>query len=127
VADSETPTGGAGVNGELILITRDDGSQQVALDGAALYLYRDDSAPGESHSQDVGDKWFVIDGDGTIVQTLAAEPSGPTEPAAGLEMDSGGIAGLISGGDDAFPLVVALMLIGTVGLVFVGRSAFPAH
>ena len=117
VADGETPTGGAGVNGELTLITRDDGSQQVALDGAALYFYRDDSAPGESNGQDVGDKWFVIDGDGAIVQT----------PAAGPEVGSGGNSGLISGGDDTSPLVVALMLIGTIGLVFVGRSTFPTR
>ena len=117
VADGETPTIGAGVNGELALITRDDGSQQVALNGAALYFWQNDVAPGDANGQDVGDKWFVVDGDGTIVQTPAAEPAGPTEPVVA----AAGNAGLSASGETS-PLLVALLLASTMALVFVGRS-----
>ena len=128
--DGGTPSAGPGVDGELTLITRDDGSQQVALDGAALYFYRDDSVAGEANGQDVNDVWFVVDSGGAIVQTPATEPaSGPTEPAAGPAepvaapaAGSAGSAGLIGTGDTS-PLVVVLLLASTIALVFLGRTA----
>ena len=43
-----TPTGGAGVTGELGTITRaDDGSLQVTYNGLPLYFFKNDTAPGD--------------------------------------------------------------------------------
>ena len=116
VADGETPTAGPGIDGEISLITREDGSQQVALDGAALYFYRDDGAAGESNGQDVNDVWFVIDASGTIVETPgvpeAAGPPPETAPA--------GNAGL-TGTNGTSTLAIALLTLATAGLVLGGR------
>jgi predicted lipoprotein with Yx(FWY)xxD motif len=43
-----TPTGGAGVTGELGTITRaDDGTLQVTYNGLPLYFFKNDKAPGD--------------------------------------------------------------------------------
>ena len=118
VADGETPTLGAGVSGELSLITRDDSSLQVALNGAAPYFSQGDSVPGDSNGQDVNDVWFVVDSAGAIVQMPAAAPTSPAAPVAGTT----GNAGLISSAGTT-PLVVLLLLVGAISLVFVGRRA----
>ena len=117
VADGEMPTAGAGIDGEVSLITRDDGSQQVALDGAALYFYRDDGAPGDSNGQDVNDVWFVIDATGAIVETPGGVPetAGPPPVAA-----PAGTAGL-TGTDSASTLLITLLTLATAGLVLGGR------
>jgi predicted lipoprotein with Yx(FWY)xxD motif len=43
---SRTPTAGGDVSGKLGVISRDDGSQQVTLDGRPLYRFSEDPAPG---------------------------------------------------------------------------------
>ena len=84
-----------------------------------LYFWQNDVAPGDATGQDVNDVWFVIDSNGTIVQTPTAQP---TEPVAGPTVGAAGNAGLFST-DGTSPLLVALTLAGTIGLVFVARSA----
>jgi predicted lipoprotein with Yx(FWY)xxD motif len=57
-ADEVTP--GDGVDGEITMITRDDGTTQVAYKGWPLYYYAKDSAPGDTTGHEVGGVWFVI-------------------------------------------------------------------
>ncbi len=52
-------TVGPGASGELSAITRDDGSLQVTYNGMPLYSYAQDTAPGDTLGQGVGDKWYV--------------------------------------------------------------------
>jgi predicted lipoprotein with Yx(FWY)xxD motif len=49
-----------GVEGELTLIERTDGTTQVAYNGIPLYYWQGDQAPGDTTGQGVGDVWFVV-------------------------------------------------------------------
>lgn len=49
-----------GVPGELTLISRDDGTQQVAYNGMPLYYWVNDEAPGDTTGHEVGDVWYVV-------------------------------------------------------------------
>ena len=56
------PTGGAGVTGQLGLITRAGGSQQISYNTWPLYTFAGDSAAGQTNGQGVvgfGGKWLV--------------------------------------------------------------------
>jgi predicted lipoprotein with Yx(FWY)xxD motif len=64
-------TAGTGVTGELGVTTRSDGTQQVTLAGHPLYRYATDSAPGDTTGQNVGGKWYVVDGTGKAVTQAA--------------------------------------------------------
>ena len=54
-----TPTLPDGVTGTLSLITRDDGSMQLAYNGKALYTYIKDTDPEDTYGQGVGGVWTV--------------------------------------------------------------------
>ncbi|MBN1963330.1 MAG: hypothetical protein JW910_01705 [Anaerolineae bacterium] len=54
------PTLEAGVPGTLGIITREDGSGQVAYNGMPLYYWVNDAAPGDATGQGVRDVWFVV-------------------------------------------------------------------
>jgi predicted lipoprotein with Yx(FWY)xxD motif len=57
-----TPTGGAGVTGQLSIISRGGGAQQIAYDSWPLYTFAGDSAAGQTSGQGVvgfGGKWLV--------------------------------------------------------------------
>jgi predicted lipoprotein with Yx(FWY)xxD motif len=59
---SGNPTGGAGVTGQLGLITRAGGAQQVTYNTWPLYTFSGDSAAGQTNGQGVigfGGKWLV--------------------------------------------------------------------
>jgi predicted lipoprotein with Yx(FWY)xxD motif len=60
VLASGEPLKPQGLNGNLSLITRDDGSKQVAYNGVPLYYYNRDAAPGDVNGQAVGNVWFVV-------------------------------------------------------------------
>jgi predicted lipoprotein with Yx(FWY)xxD motif len=49
-----------GAGGSLTLITRDDGSKQVAYNGMPLYYFNRDAAPGDVNGQGVGNVWYVV-------------------------------------------------------------------
>ncbi len=53
------PTAGSGAAGELATIERADGTTQVTYDGAPLYRFSGDTAPGDTNGQAVADIWFV--------------------------------------------------------------------
>lgn len=59
VEDGEAPTQGAGVSGELGVITRTDGTRQVTYNGWPLYYWVNDAAPGDTTGHEVGGVWFV--------------------------------------------------------------------
>jgi predicted lipoprotein with Yx(FWY)xxD motif len=52
---------GDGVEGELTTFPRADGTLQVAYDGAPLYYFVNDTAPGDTNGQGLGDNWFVAE------------------------------------------------------------------
>lgn len=53
------PAGPAGAPGKVTIITRSDGSTQVAYDGAPLYTYAGDGKAGDANGQGSGGAWFV--------------------------------------------------------------------
>lgn len=52
---------GDGVDGELTTFPRADGTLQVAYDGAPLYYFTNDTTPGDTNGQGLGDNWFVAE------------------------------------------------------------------
>jgi len=57
-----TPTGGAGVTGQLGLITRAGGAQQITYNTWPMYTFAGDSAAGQTNGQGVvafGGKWLI--------------------------------------------------------------------
>ncbi|TMD39108.1 MAG: hypothetical protein E6I88_13300 [Chloroflexi bacterium] len=58
VAAGQTPTGGAGVTGQLGTITRSDGSLQVTYKGLPLYFFHTDSQTGDTKGNYTG--WSVV-------------------------------------------------------------------
>ena len=56
------PVAGDGVNASLFgTITRDDGTVQVAYNGAPLHYFAGDTSAGDTNGQGVGDAWFVAE------------------------------------------------------------------
>ncbi len=49
-----------GVDGELTLFERSDGTMQVAYNGIPLYYWQADTAPGDTTGHEVGGVWFVV-------------------------------------------------------------------
>ena len=79
-ATSSRLTKPEGVKGELSMVTRDDGSRQIALDGKPLYRYAPDKAAGDTGGEGIGGVWFVAKADGT---TGPATGSANQTPAPG--------------------------------------------
>jgi predicted lipoprotein with Yx(FWY)xxD motif len=66
------PVAGEGVDETLLgTITRDDGSLQVTYNGWPLYLFAEDTAPGDTNGQGVdefGGLWFLVSTAGEAIQ-----------------------------------------------------------
>jgi predicted lipoprotein with Yx(FWY)xxD motif len=58
IASGITPTGGAGVTGQLGTITRSDGSLQVTYKGLPLYFFHSDAQPGDTKGNYTG--WSLV-------------------------------------------------------------------
>jgi predicted lipoprotein with Yx(FWY)xxD motif len=68
VADG-TPTVGDGLDATLFAsATRDDGDEQVTVDGWPLYFFSGDVSPGDTNGQGVGDVWYVVGADGAAIE-----------------------------------------------------------
>lgn len=70
------PSTGDGVGGALATIDRDDGDRQVTYDGAPLYFWANDAAPGETSGHEVGGVWFVAT-PGAVTATGGASSGDP--------------------------------------------------
>jgi predicted lipoprotein with Yx(FWY)xxD motif len=76
----ETVVAGAGVTGTLSTIKRDDGSDQVAVNGLPLYYFSGDDGAAQTNGQGSNGVWFLSSPSGTNVGSPAASPAGT--PAA---------------------------------------------
>ncbi len=47
---------------------RDDGSEQLTVNGMPLYRFTPDEAPGDVNGQGVGGVWFVVDAEGNMIE-----------------------------------------------------------
>ena len=55
----ETPAAGEGVEGELDVIEREDGSLQITYEGDPLYYYVADGEPGQTNGEGLAGVWFL--------------------------------------------------------------------
>lgn len=63
------PVAGPGVESDLLsTFERDDGTTQVMANGHPLYLYSQDSAPGDTNGQGVGGVWFLVSPEGEQIE-----------------------------------------------------------
>jgi predicted lipoprotein with Yx(FWY)xxD motif len=63
------PAAGSGLDAsKLTLITRADGTQQVAYAGWPLYRFGDDAKAGDVNGEKVGGVWFAVDATGVAVK-----------------------------------------------------------
>lgn len=60
-------------------VTRDDGTEQLAVNGMPLYLYTPDENPGDTTGQGFNGVWFVVDPDGGMIEASAASDDGGDE------------------------------------------------
>ena len=68
VADG-APTVGEGLDDALFAsATRDDGDEQVTVDGWPLYFFSGDAAAGDTNGQGVGGVWYVVGPDGAAIE-----------------------------------------------------------
>lgn len=52
--------------------SRTDGTEQLTVNGMPLYLYTPDTNPGDVTGQGFNGVWFVVDGDGAIIEATAS-------------------------------------------------------
>lgn len=50
---------------------RDDGSEQLTVNGMPLYLFAPDTSPGDTNGQGANDVWFVVDDAGEMIEASA--------------------------------------------------------
>lgn len=60
-----------GITATIGTITLDDGTQQITVDGMPIYLFAKDKAPGDVTGQGVGEVWYVVAPDGTMITGAA--------------------------------------------------------
>lgn len=71
LADGEVEAGSGVDEALLTTFDRDDGSKQVAYNGAPLYHYTPDEAAGDTKGQGVGGVWYVVGKDGEAIKEAA--------------------------------------------------------
>lgn len=68
VAQDMSFQGGSDVSATLDTIERDDGSRQVTVDGLPLYYFANDSDPGEATGMGLGNAWWLLRPDGSVLK-----------------------------------------------------------
>ena len=68
-SENATLTAGEGITGTLAVITRDDGTYQVTINGQPLYYYAKDTNVGDTTGQGFSEVWWVVGADGNKVTT----------------------------------------------------------
>lgn len=53
--------------------TRTDGSEQLTINNMPLYRFANDSAPGDTNGQGLNGLWWVVDGEGNVVEASASD------------------------------------------------------
>lgn len=67
---------GAGLDAAVFTTTeRDDGQTQAVAGEWPLYTFAGDAAPGDVNGQGVGEVWFVVGADGSLIKDAAAASS----------------------------------------------------
>jgi predicted lipoprotein with Yx(FWY)xxD motif len=74
------PQAGDAVTAPLGRIEHPDGSMQVTADGMPLYYFAGDGGPGDASGQGVGDVWYVLRPDGSMVQASATTATPTPSP-----------------------------------------------
>lgn len=64
---NDTPTV-EGVTGKVGTIDTPDGKKQVTVEGMPVYLWEKDGAPGDITGQGVGNVWYLVAPDGTMIK-----------------------------------------------------------
>ncbi|WP_104137698.1 hypothetical protein [Arthrobacter sp. ZGTC131] len=67
ITTSDTPKV-EGVTGTVGTITTPDGKKQVTVNGMPVYLWEKDKAPGDVTGQGVGNVWYLVAPDGTMIK-----------------------------------------------------------
>ncbi|NMR21688.1 hypothetical protein HIR71_15950 [Cellulomonas fimi] len=67
--DDDPDTGDGADDSKVGTVARDDGTSQVTYNGWPVYLWAQDTAPGDVTGQAVGGKWWVLDRDGEPPRT----------------------------------------------------------
>jgi predicted lipoprotein with Yx(FWY)xxD motif len=77
---------------KVTVITREDGTKQLALGGWALYRYIGDKKPGQWKGQGVGGTWFVVapDGKRNVTCLPTGTPKAVEPPADSDDKESSG-------------------------------------
>ncbi len=72
-AGASAPVAGPGVQASLLgTTTRTDGTTEITYDKWPLYLWVNDSQPGQATGQaldNLGGLWYVLSPDGTVIKT----------------------------------------------------------
>jgi predicted lipoprotein with Yx(FWY)xxD motif len=76
LADAEVTVGEGLDASSFATVARDDGGEQVTVDGWPLYFFANDAAPGDTNGQGVGERWYVVAPDGTAIQAAADTGTG---------------------------------------------------
>jgi len=84
---SAPPTAGSGASASSVgTTTRPDNSQQVTYNGHPLYLFSNDSQPGDTNGQGVtafGAAWFAVTPSGNQASSQSSGSGGTTTPGGG--------------------------------------------
>lgn len=64
------------------VVTRDDGSKQLAIGQYPLYYYQPDTKPGDTLGQGLFSKWFVLGADGSLIGQAGGSASPGGSPSS---------------------------------------------
>lgn len=84
VADGE-PSVSDDITATIGTIDMPNGQKQVTVDGMPVYYWHEDSSPGEVKGQGVGNVWYAVAPDGTMISGNASSSTsspGPTSSAS---------------------------------------------